>query len=156
MRAGEKILNYLNNDQDFDVDASQLSYQTIELEYVYACIATELGDFETSYAKFASALEYYEKSVKKGINQSSKSRQCTLYGGIGNSLNGLGRQSESEKAFRKCLKLNPPDIEFSVYEINICRCLWSQGMLKEASEGLEKFLERRTKKYGAEDTVDYL
>lgn len=156
VRVGETILNYLNDGQGYFVDAAELAYETIELKYVHACIATEFGDFETSHAKFASALECYKDTVNRGINQSPRPRLCTLYGGIGNSLNGLGRQEESEKAFRECLKLNPPNIEFSVYEVNICRCLWSQRKLDDASEGLERFLARRAAKYGPEDTVDYM
>lgn len=156
VRVGENILNYLNGGQGFQVDEAHLAYETIELKYVHACIATEFGDFETSYAEFSSALECYKDTVKRSINRSPRPRQCTLYGGIGNSLNGMGRQKEAEKAYRKCLKLNPPDVEFPVYEINICRCLWAQGKLNDASKRLKKFLVRRATKYGPEDTVDYL
>ena len=52
----------------FNLEAAQLGYEAIEIKCVHGCIATELGDFEMSYAKFASALECHKDTVKKDIN----------------------------------------------------------------------------------------
>lgn len=153
---GEKIL--ADPSLRFECTAGELSLVTVELLNNYACIATELGDFEKSYEKFQAALDCYNKSSKRNFKEM---REYTLYGGIANSLDGLGRHAEAEELYRKCLELKPDneEEELNVYEINICRAMQHQKTpekLQSAGEGLLDYLDRLHAKYGTLEKKDYL
>lgn len=81
--------------------------------------------------------------------------EFALAGGIANSLHGLGRNDESEVEYENCLKLKDENEAFSIYEVNLCRCQWSNGKLEGASTGLEDFIRRREEKFGLDDTEDF-
>lgn len=68
-------------------------------------IATEIGDFAQSLLYFQQALECFQDATAKGYKDSPLIREETLYGGIANSLNGLGRDLEAEKMCIKCIDL---------------------------------------------------
>lgn len=68
-------------------------------------IATEIGDFAQSLLYFQQALECFQDATAKGYKDSPLIREETLYGGIANSLNGLGRDLEAEKMYIKCIDL---------------------------------------------------
>lgn len=136
--------------------AECLEVEMVWNHYQHGSIQTELGNFQESYNCFRSALDCREVAAAKGYI--GLPRLYAIYGGLGNSYNGLGLQAESEEYYKRSLKLKPDSEDFSNYEINICGSLWAQGQprLAEASKRLEDFIRRRTQMYGEEDTVNYL
>jgi hypothetical protein len=128
--------------------------EEIELYYSRACIETEIGHFDASLKYFRRGHEAYQRLGLMNARQPSR-MEYALVGGIANSLNGLGRNDESEVEYENCLKLKDENQAFSIYEVNLCRCQWSNGKLDEASTGLENFIRRREEKFGIDDTENF-
>lgn len=156
VKTGKEIINDPN--LRFSCSAVDLNFVRVELYNSHACLATELGDFKTSLQNFESALEFYNEGTKTGLGRFQTMREYSLYGGIANSLDGLGRYLEAEAMYENCLKISPPGEELNVYEINICKAMLHQGTpekLEQASAGLLDYLERVQAKYGTLDTKEY-
>ena len=147
----EEFLSSKNRRQ-INATESQLAREEIEIYYSHACVETETGRFKTSLDYFQRGYELCQRLA----SQSTKELEFALLGGIANSLNGLGRNTESEEKYQECLRIKDPNEEFSIYEVNLCRCQWSGGKLDEASRGLEVFLQRRRGVFGEDDTEDFL
>ena len=129
-------------------------FEAVELHYTHACIATELPDFTMALKHFEKAKQHYDEMINSGL--ALDGYEYVLWGGIANSLNGLGRDEEAEPNYRKALELKPATRKWSSYEVNLARCLFAQGKLDEAKTRLEDFLKRRTEVFGENDTEDYL
>lgn len=108
-----------------------------------------------SYKHFLMAKDYYDEATKAGISL-VKYDEYVLWGGIANSLNGLGRDQEAEIIFQKALNLRPALRKWPAYEINIARCMIAQNKLEEAEKRLLDFIKRRAEEFGIDDTDDYL
>ena len=157
IQTGEKIL--ADPKLRLECPSNELAFVTVELENNHACIATELGDFETSLEHFKAALNCYNENTGQDVSKFEDMREYTLYGGVANSLDGLGRHYEAETYYRRCLQLAPASEELSVYEINICRAMLHQqtaDKLEEASMGLLGYLRRLKARYGSQDARDYM
>jgi tetratricopeptide (TPR) repeat protein len=130
--------------------------QALEVHYVHACIASEIGHFEDALEHFQKAYQCFKDMARQGLVKDPPGRDEAAVGGIANALHGLRKYEEAEPRYREALRLADPDDLFSVYFINLGRCLWSLQRYDEASEQLEDFLERRAAQYGPDDVEDYL
>lgn len=148
-----------------EIDPVDIGYVSIELNYNHACIATELGDFRTSLEKFQAALDVFQRIENIRGPQTTemegqwKIREQSLYGGIANSLDGLGKYEEAEVKYRQCLAIKTEDDELSPYEVNICRCMLFENTVEKTEKAanlLLDFLERYRAKYGQDESRDYL
>jgi tetratricopeptide (TPR) repeat protein len=124
--------------------------------YQHGAIQTELGDWQASYDCFTSALKCRAEAVEKGYQ--GLPREFVMHGGVGNACNGLGRHVEAERYYQKALDLQPDNVPFEVYEVNICLSLLAQGQHRyaEASRRCQEFVMRREEWYGQDDTVDFM
>lgn len=148
--------------QTYWEQGGNFTLELAELEYINACIATEIGDFQQSHTSFVGALEHLDKFTKEERacivpeGYSTHLRRESFLGGIANSLNGLGRDIEAQDIYHKCLQYKPPNEVYSLYDINLARSYWAQGKLESAANRLTSFLEWRAALYGKDDTEDYL
>lgn len=140
-------------------DKHTIIAEKIGTHYVHACFATEIGKFELSLDHFRAGLALLEDAVASGYPRTHKElsslREHTLWGGIGNSLNGLGKDDEAEVAYMKALELRDPLDLTELYEINLCRSWLFRGLLEKAAERLLLIIQTREAELGPDDTKDY-
>lgn len=134
-----------------------LEVEAIWNHYQHACLHTDLGNFNESLTYFERCLELYNAAPE------SRKSECimayVIYGGIGNSYNGLRRQVQAEEYYKKSLEVMPEGImAFNNYELSICRALYDQGPQRfaEASSRVEEIIRRREDAYGPDDHEHYL
>lgn len=144
--------------------------EMVDIHYNHACIATEIGDFDLSLKEFNLAKEFHDKLKAQGYPDPKPTRASIVLGGIANSQNGLGNDSEADITYRKCLALGTPDDIHSAYEVNICRSWWARGLselkndsrlqaeelFKKAEARLRKLIDLREAAYGKDDVKDYM
>ncbi|KAJ5414876.1 hypothetical protein N7509_000210 [Penicillium cosmopolitanum] len=158
---GERILTSQGGHSRLIGDGNATIIETVQLYYARACIETEVGNFSSSLKYFKLGLHWFDEGTRRGITgipTRLQTEEC-LYGGIANSLNGLGRQTEAEQVYYKCISLKQPNDTDPVYDVNLNRCLWSQGSSRydEAAKNLLGIIEQREKDFGQpEDTEDYV
>lgn len=133
-----------------------LEIEIVRNHYQHACLHTDLGNFSASLTYFERCLKAYRGAKNPAVSEIVA--LYTIYGGLGNSYDGLRQQVEAEKQYRECLDIMPRELKFSNYELNICRTLYGQGPQRyaEANDRVEDFIRRREAMYGPEDHVDYL
>jgi tetratricopeptide (TPR) repeat protein len=123
----------------------------MRLHHWHACIGTEIGDFELSYAQWQAARGHFDHLVGDGHPEATTEDIEAYLGGIANSLNGLGRNTEAINTYREAFKYAPKDDVDSPYEVNICRTQWSNGELDEAAARLTKLIKLREMAKGEKD-----
>lgn len=143
--------------EKIEAPESAVLKEEAECYYTHACISTETGDFHLSLVNFQKASEIVEKLCGM-VHGASKAwlddMRFATTGGTANSLNGLGRYEESEKAYEDALAICTD--EFSIYQINYRRNQWAAGKLLDAEHGLREFLQRKADACGIDDTQDFL
>lgn len=170
LSSAEDILD--SHSRDFNVfGASEIIIsETVDIHYNHACIASEIGDFDLSLKEFSRAKEFHDKLKAQGYPDPKPIRARAVLGGIANSQNGLGDDSEAEITYGECLALGTPDDIHSAYEVNICRSWWARGLselkkdsrleaeklFKKAEARLRELIGLREKAYGNNDVVDYM
>ena len=156
LRTAESLLE--DPDQRVKLNGSNESHllHSIEVHSCHAAIATEAGDFNMSLEHFQKGLDIFNQALSMGYVHVDDAPHHILLGGIGNSLNGLGRNIEAEKAFLKCLNNKVSRTKFTPHEINICRTLLAQHKLQEAERRLQEVINRRRQKFGPDDAQSYL
>jgi len=136
-------------------DQQAILFEKVEIPFMQACIATEVGDFVKSLHNFQKAHDAFKEMEAAGYK---KDFEHTLVGGLANSYSGNNRNINAIKLYRECIKLQRPEDEFEhPYEINLCRAMWAYGKDEEAAEYLEEYIARRVKRFGEVDDIrDYL
>ncbi|KAK2741130.1 hypothetical protein FQN57_005731 [Myotisia sp. PD_48] len=156
LKTAENVLNQRR--EGFVLVGSQDSIisETIQICHTRACIESDIGNFTDSLKYFQLGLDYFNEGKKVGLHGFRRQTEKILYGGVVNSLNGLGQDEEAESHYLKCIKLKHPDDPDPTYEINLNRCLWSQGpkRYQEASDSLLEIIAERERRFGVEDTKD--
>ena len=91
--------------QQIDATEEDIVREEIDCCYALGCIYTETADFDRSLASFQKGWDLSNNlSPTTEMSNNSHAWQVeemrhALCGGIANSLNGLGRNEESEKKF---------------------------------------------------------
>lgn len=137
------------------IDPNEATTAVLKIWYNHASIATEIGDFALSLELFEKQQRILDDAVEKGFVDTNEWMDCTL-GGIANSYQGLGDHDRAEVWYKKCLEVVDPDNVHSPYRVNYCRSLLARGALTVASDHLEQLIELREKRYGKEDTKDFM
>lgn len=140
-----------------DADEAAIVREEIDACYSRACVYTETAEFDKSLFFFQRGWDLSE-GHDDGISTPWPYAEMhyALCGGMANSLNGLGRDAESEPKYQDCLELNKNFDVWPIYEINMRRCQWMRGKLDEAASGLEDFIRRRTAARGEDDPEGFL
>lgn len=158
LETAEKILNGRQNGFLLVGSQDSIIFETVQLCYTRACIATEIGNFSDSLKHFQLGLDCFNEGIKRGFRGFQLLTEESLYGGIANSLNSLRRVEEAEQHYLKCIELKQPGDTDPVYDINLNRCLWPQGpkRYEDASNNLLDIIAERERHFGPEDTKDYM
>lgn len=110
-------------------DADKVNLTRFDLLHTKASIETDMGDFQSSLKTWLEG-----KSLFGSVQLTPRK----ALGGIANSYQGLGNQTEAIEWYRECLKkLDPDRTEISPYEVNIYRSYWAAGQQKITSKGLK-------------------
>ncbi|KAF2685916.1 TPR-like protein, partial [Lentithecium fluviatile CBS 122367] len=130
--------------------------EAMRLHHQHACIYSEIGDFELSLSHWQAAKKHYEELTAAGQTGPTDADIESYLGGIGNSLNGLGRNKEAIANYLEAFKHAPVNDITSPYEVNICRTRWADGQLEEAASRLCELIELRKEAKGEDDTDSFV
>jgi tetratricopeptide (TPR) repeat protein len=164
VKTGERILEALEKDRLLlsaagSQDLDNILVAKMGIFHSSACIATEIGDFSLSLEMFGKQLDVYKQGFGKNVAHPAgdEKKLRRIFGGIANSYQGLGHHLEAEKYYDRCLEeARDQDELHSPFPVNKCRSQWARGAYDDASTELERLVSLREKKYGTNDSEDYM
>lgn len=166
VKTGERILEALEKDAALlsvagSQDADNILTGKLGIFHSSACIATEIGDFSLSLEMFEKQLHVCEQTVRDNVAHQAGGKKelpmWRIFGGIANSYQGLGHQLKAEEYYDRCSEeAGDRDELHSPFVVNKCRSQWARGAYAEASAELERLLSLREKRYGPNDSKDYM
>lgn len=116
----------------------------VPIYHLHASILMELGNFKDALTHLQTARSLYEGTPTAPQSHRDSDQLYLICGGLGDAFSGLGQHKKAEECYEQCLSLQPSSIKFSIYELNMCRAVYSQrpDRSREAIFRLKRYLRR--------------
>jgi len=151
IKTAQDLLNEEPPKTSLQAEWGDKAIEAMRLHHQHACICSEIGDFGVSLTHWKTAKQHYDDLSLAGYPGIKNTDNESYLGGIGNSLNGLGRNKEAISYYLDAFKVVPPDDVDSPYQVNICRTRWADGQLDEAAARLCELIKLREIAKGEKD-----